>query len=240
MRSLRSAVQFLTVVPLGRPESQPADRLGRPFFPLVGAAVGLVAGAVYALAAAIGSPLFAGAAAVAAGALLTGGLHLDGVADAADGLLGGSTAERRLEIMRDPRVGSFGVIALVLVIAGDVALLSAMTPARALIGMVVAGAISRLAMLAVVVLLPCARSDGLGVAASGGRRARDLIIGALLTGIVCLIDPRRSAVALAAGAVVTLLVAGLALRRIGGATGDVYGACAEISQLAVLAVFAAR
>ncbi len=239
MRSLRSAIQFLTVVPVGHADAPAADRLGRAYFPLIGALVGLAAGVIFTFAAPIVGRLSAAAAAVATAALLTGGLHLDGLADTADGLLGGRTAERRLEIMRDPRVGSFGVIALVLVLVGDVSLLSTMSGARALAGLLVAGGISRLALLAVVVSVPYVRSDGLGVAVVGGRKVRDLAVGTLITVIVCLVDPRRSAIAIAAGALATLLVVQLAQRRISGATGDVYGACAELSNLAVLAVFAA-
>jgi adenosylcobinamide-GDP ribazoletransferase len=240
LRALRSAVGLLTVVPVAGSDAPPADQLGRALFPLVGAGVGLAAGTAYVVAAAVFTPLVAAVAAVAAGAALTGGLHLDGLADSADGLLGkGGTPARRLEIMRDPRVGSYGAIALALVIAADVALLSAMTPRRALLALLVAGAISRLAVLATVVALPDARRDGLGIAVTGGRRARDLAVGAVITAVVLLIDPRRAVPALVAGAIAALLVAGLARRRIGGATGDVYGACAEICQLAALAVFAA-
>jgi adenosylcobinamide-GDP ribazoletransferase len=237
--SLRSAIQFLTVMPVGRGDAPPASRLGRAYFPLVGALIGLAAGVIYALAAALLGRLFAAAAAVATAALLSGGLHLDGLADAADGLLGGGTAERQLEIMRDPRVGSFGVIALVLVLVGDISLLSTMSPGRAMAGLLVAGAISRLAVLAVIVSIPYARSEGLGVAVAGGHRARDLVVGASVTVMVCLIDPRRSAVAVALSMVAALLVIGLAQRRIGGATGDVYGACSELCQLAVLVAFVA-
>jgi adenosylcobinamide-GDP ribazoletransferase len=206
----------------------------------VGALVGLGAGAIFALASTVLPPLAAGTAAVASAAILTGGLHLDGLADTADGLLAVGSPGRRLEIMRDPRLGSFGVTALVLVVVGDIALLAAMPPARALAGLAVAGALSRLALLGVIALVPYVRLDGLGVAATGGRRLVDLAVGALLTLAVCLLDVRRSLLAALAVAIATALVVGLALRRIGGATGDVYGACTEIAQLAALIVFAAH
>jgi adenosylcobinamide-GDP ribazoletransferase len=92
----------------------------------------------------------------------------------------------------------------------------------------------------VIALIAYVRSDGLGLAVTGGRRVVDLAIGAVLTLAVCLVDFRRSLVAALVVAIATLLVVGLAQRRIGGATGDVYGACTEIGQLAVLIVFAAR
>lgn len=239
LSSLRSAVGFLTVVPVARAGAEPEDRLGRAYFPAVGALVGLAAGLVFLVGAAVMTPLLAAVAAIATGVLLTGGLHLDGLADAADGLLGGGSTERRLEIMRDPRVGSFGAIALVLVLVGEVAALSAMTPVRALRALIVAGALSRLAMLAVVALVPYARTEGLGIAAVGGRRVADLALGGVVTLAVCLLDPRHALVAGLLVAVTTLVVVRLARRRIGGATGDVYGACAEIGQLAALLAFAA-
>jgi adenosylcobinamide-GDP ribazoletransferase len=240
LRPLGVAITFLTVVPVPGLRPDPGDRLGRAFFPLVGAVVGLAAGAVYVVVSALAGTLVAAVSAVAFAALLTGGLHLDGLADAADGLLGGGDRERRLEIMRDPRLGSFGAIALVLVLVGGVASLSAMTPARALVALVVAGALSRLAMLGVVVLVPYARHDGLGVAAQGDHRVLDLVVGGLLTVAACVPDVSRSMVALLLVALTTLFVTGLARRRIGGATGDVYGACTEVGQLAALLVFAAR
>lgn len=240
LRSFRSAVAFLTVVPIADRAGAPGERLGRAYFPLVGAMVGLAAGCVFIVASALISSLVAAVASVATLAILTGGLHLDGLADSSDGLLGGRTLERRFEIMRDPRVGSFGAIALTLVLLGDIAALSAMTPARALVGLMVAGALSRFGMLVVIVVAPQARADGLGPAAAGGHRVFDLVFGGVVTAIVCALEFRRSLIALLLVALVVVVVAGAAVRRIGGATGDVYGACSEIGQLAALLVFAIR
>jgi adenosylcobinamide-GDP ribazoletransferase len=239
IRSLRSAVAFLTVIPAADRSGSPGARLGRAYFPAVGAAVGLLGGAAFILMSAMAGPLLGGVAAVAVLAILTGGLHLDGLADAADGLFGAGTLERRLEVMRDPRIGSFGAVALVIVLAGDVAALASMSPARALIALVIAGALSRLAVLAVIVLAPYRRQDGLGVAAQGSHGGFDLALGTALTTILCLLDPRRAAVAAVVVALVAVSMLTLARRRIGGATGDVYGAVAELSQLAALIVFAA-
>lgn len=239
IRSLRSAVAFLTVIPAADSTGSPGERLGRAYFPIVGALIGLVAGIGFVLIAAIAGPLLAGVGAVAVMAVLTGGLHLDGLADAADGLFGVGSLERRLEVMRDPRVGSFGAVALVLVVLGDVAALSSMGPARALIALVIAGALSRLAILVVVVSAPYLREPGLGTAAQGGNRLFDLLLGAALTVAVCLLDPRRAAVAAVTVALAATLMVAVARRRIGGVTGDVYGAVNEVGLLAALVVFAA-
>jgi adenosylcobinamide-GDP ribazoletransferase len=240
IRSMRAAMAFLTVIPVATPEGASGERLGRAYFPAVGALLGLAGGACYVLAAAVTSPLIAAVAAIAALAVLTGVLHLDGLADAADGLFGGGDVARRLEVMRDSRVGSFGLVAVVLVLLGDVAALAAMSPARAIVGLVIAGAVSRWALLLLIAAVPYIRESGLGVAAGGRHRLFDLVLGSAITVIVCVLDWRRAVVAVVVALLIAAVVALIARRRIGGATGDVYGATAELSQLGALVVFAAH
>lgn len=241
IRSLRAAVSFLTVLPVANADGSPGERLGRAYFPAIGAAVGLAAWVVFAVMTAFTSSLLAAAGAVAVVSLLTGAIHLDGLADTADGVLGAGDTARRLEVMRDPRLGSYGVTAIVVVLIAEVAALSSISPSRALAGLLIAGALSRLATLYVIAFVPYVRSVGLGVAAwSSKHRLSDLLIGSAFVAIVGLLDWRRALVALPAVALVTVSVAVLARRRLGGATGDICGATAELSQLAVLIVFAAR
>jgi len=237
---LRSALAFLTVIPVADARGRAGERLGRAYFPAVGALVGLAAGGVFAGVSALATAPLAAIAAVATLAILTGGLHLDGLADAADGVLGGSAPQRRLEIMRDSRVGSFGVIALVLLLGGEVAALTALPMPRALVALVVAGALSRWAMLGLVALLPYARPSGLGSAAGGPHRLLDLLLGTGIAALILLLDWRRAALAAALVVLTALAVAAVARRRIGGATGDVYGAAAELCELAALAAFVVR
>jgi adenosylcobinamide-GDP ribazoletransferase len=237
IRSLRSAVAFLTVIPVAS-DSGPAERLGRAYFPLVGALLGVLAGGVFVVMAAITTQMLAAVAAVAVMAVLTGGLHLDGVADSADGLFGRGDRVQRLETMRDPRIGSYGAIALIVVLVGDVAALAALTPAAAIVALVVAGALSRWAMLWVVAFVPYVRESGLGVAVRGSNRVFDLVLGSALAIIACLLDWRRALVAVLLVALAALVVSGVAKRRIGGATGDIYGATTELCQLAALVAFA--
>lgn len=238
INSLRSAVAFLTVIPVAGSEGKPAPRLGRAYFPAVGAVLGLVAGAVLMLTAAITTQMVGAVAAVAVLAALTGGLHLDGVADAADGLFGRGTRAERLAIMRDPRIGSFGAVALIVVLLGDVAALTALAPAVAIVALVIAGALSRWAMLGVVALVPYVRESGLGVAAGGTNRTFDLLLGSALAAMACLLDWRHALLAALLVLVTALIVGVVARRRIGGATGDIYGATAELCQLAALISFA--
>src|SRR5205823_10805695 len=115
-----------------------------------------------------------------------------------DGLLGSrGDAARRLEVMRDPRLGSFGVIAIVLVLVLAVAAMSSMSPARGLAALVVAGALSRLATLAVISFVPYVRSSGLGVAAWDSRyRTRDLLFGWAAAALASALDWQRALIAL--------------------------------------------
>ncbi len=240
MRAVRSAFAFLTVLPVGERDGVPAERLGRAFFPAVGAVVGLAAGAVFLAVSAVAHPLLAAVAAVAALAVLTGGLHLDGLVDAADGLLGGADRKQRLAIMRDPRAGTFGVVAVVLLLLGEVAALSALQPARGAVALVTAGTLSRWGVLGLVVALPYARLEGLGRAAAGGHGALDFAVGTALAAVVFVLDWRRAALATALVLVSAFSIGLLARARIGGATGDVYGATAEVGQLVALLAFAVR
>ena len=240
IRSLRAAMSFLTVLPVANADGGPGERLGRAYFPAIGAAVGVVAGVTFVFTSAFSTPLLGAAVAVTVLCALTGAIHLDGLADTADGLLTpAGDVERRLAVMRDPRLGSFGVVAIVVVLVVDVAALSATAPARALAALVIAGALSRFATVAVIALVPYVRAAGLGVAAwQERRRVLDLAAGGATVVVVALLDWRRALVAALVVALGTVVLVALARRRIGGATGDVCGATAELGQLATLIVFA--
>lgn len=242
IRSLRAAVSFLTVIPVANSDGSPGERLGRAYFPAIGAVVGLAAWIAFAVMSSVTPALVAAAGAVAVLSLLTGAIHLDGLADSADGLLRATgDAAKRLEVMRDPRLGSYGVTAIVVVLIAEVAAISSISPSRALAALVIAGALSRLATLYVIAFVPYVRSAGLGIAAwDSNHRFADLVIGSAFVAILSLLDWRRALVALPLVVLGTVSVSVLARRRLGGATGDTCGAVAEVSQLAVLVVFAAR
>lgn len=226
------------MLPVANRGGDAGARLGRAYFPIIGAAIGLVAGAVVVAVDGIATPLLAAAAGVATLCVLTGAIHLDGLGDSADGLLTRGDTARRLEVMRDPRLGSYGVVAIAVVLLLQTAALASMSPARALTALVIAGAWSRLAALAVVALVPYARSEGLAsVAADHDRRWLDLGVGLATAAVVALVDWRRAAVAAVLAALVTVAVVAVARRRLGGITGDVCGACAELSQLAAVLAF---
>jgi adenosylcobinamide-GDP ribazoletransferase len=241
IRSLRAAMSFLTVLPVANADGSAGERLGRAYFPAIGALVGLAAGIAFVVTAAATTPLLGAAVAVAMLSALTGAIHLDGLADTADGLLTHGDVERRLAVMRDPGLGSYGVTAIVAVLVLEVAALASIPTGRALAALVVAGAISRLATLPVIVFVPYVRSSGKGLAAwDPRRRGLDLAVGAATVVLVSLLDWRRTLLALPVAALIAALLAIVSRRRLGGATGDVCGAVAELCQVATLIVFAVR
>src|SRR2546428_2069366 len=210
---MRAAMAFLAVIPVATHETDEGasgERLGRAYFPAVGALLGLVAGLGFALAAAVTSPVLAGVAAIAVMAVLTGALHIDGLADAADGLFGGGDVARRLEVMRDSRVGSFGLATVVLVLIGDIAALASMSPPRALVALVIAGAVSRWALLLVIATVPYVRQSGLGVAAGGPHRRFHLLLGSALPALVCPLARERAAAAALVAVLIAFFVGGIA------------------------------
>ncbi|MHA6345028.1 adenosylcobinamide-GDP ribazoletransferase [Roseivivax sp. CAU 1761] len=221
LAELRLALMLMTRLPAGRlAEPVPGAAEAGWALPLTGLAVGLPVWAVLAAAAALGVPP-ASAALLGFGAavLLTGGLHHDGLADFADGL-GGATQARRLEIMRDSRIGSYGVLAL-LVASGLV--VAGMAGAPQLSGLLLVALASRWLMLAALVLLPPARPDGLGRMA-GGVAPRALWPGGAATLAVALWAGPAALPVLAVMGAVALILGALARRRLGGQTGDVLGA----------------
>ncbi|MCB2055352.1 MAG: adenosylcobinamide-GDP ribazoletransferase [Geminicoccaceae bacterium] len=227
---------LLTRLPLGT--SPPGAELPAAVwaFPVVGAGLGAGAGLAFE-AASSPSPLVAAFAATIFLVLLTGALHEDGLADMADGLGAGGDRARTLEIMRDSRIGTFGTLALILVVGLEVALLAAIEGAIA--ALVTAGALSRGCMVRLLAALPPARPDGLGARAStpprGAVRAAyaTAVLPALLFYGLAGLWPILTAVA------VTLVVSRLALRRIGGQTGDVLGGVQRLAHAAVLAAILA-
>ncbi len=229
-----AALAFLTVWPTAARQVPTDDPTvwGRAVacYPLVGAAVG----ALQALSGwgwqQIGLP-WPGVVAVLIGVLATGALHLDGVMDAADGLWGGVTPEERLRIMRDERVGAFGVLAALFVVLLKVSLY---TPRGAWLAPV----LGRWAVALAVVRYPYARQHGLGRALKEHARGRQALWATLFTALLVLPWDGAGAWALAAGA--AWLTARYALQRLPGLTGDIYGALVEVAEIAALAFWALR
>ena len=230
------ATTLLTRIPVGGRTLAAAPASSVWAYPVVGGLVGAAGAGTLWLARGLGlPPLPAGAWAVAVMALATGGLHEDGLADTADGLGGGGTRARKLEIMRDSRIGSFGALALALTLTMRVTALAVLPP----LAVVVVAAAARAAMLGVLLLLRPARANGL--AAGLGRVPRlPAAAGLALAGGVAFVLPAAAAVwVLAAAALASVGTAWLADRQIGGHTGDVCGAAEQIAECLAFSVAAA-
>jgi adenosylcobinamide-GDP ribazoletransferase len=237
LRGLAAALAFLTRVPVGRAAVLDATDVARgsAWFPLVGAGVGATVGGI---TAALCSPLGAPLAAVlglVAGALVTGALHLDALADTADAL-GAATRERALEIMRDHAVGSYGAVALVLDLgAKGVALATLAARGHVLVFAVCAASAARLVPVLLSAALPYARAgEGLGRALIPSGRTRAGVAFAIAAIVCAGVGRANGAVVLAAAVAVAAGVYVVARRWLGGVTGDVLGAGAELAELAGL------
>ncbi|MFF6989925.1 adenosylcobinamide-GDP ribazoletransferase [Streptomyces sp. NPDC010273] len=235
---LRFAFGTLTVLPVTVTRwDREAARAGMLVAPVVGVVVGGCAAGLGLLLLLLGaSPLLAAVGSVAVPAVLTRGLHLDGLADTADGLGSGKPAEDALRIMKQSDIGPFGVLALVFVVLGQVAALAQLygdSWGRGAVGAVVSGIVARLALtLAARAGVPAARPGGLGAAVAGVvpvRSAVWLVVGVVVVGGVC--GWGLGVYGVVPAVVFALVVAEVLLRhcrrRFGGITGDVFGGLAE-------------
>ena len=234
------AVGFLTVIPLparahGLPTGVTLAGFGPVGLLLGGAVAGLELGLAPVLPLAVRSAVL-----LAVLAALCGAMHLDGLADSADGLFGGRTPEQRLSIMRDPRVGGYGMAAAAIVVLVEYAALSGIAASRAA-ALLSAVGLSRAASAVALGMARPARDSGLGSAYSVPRR---LLAGwaafAVASGVaVWLCGWRGVAACCVALTVVTAVVLGFR-RRVGGMTGDGFGAVVELSLAGALLCLAAR
>jgi adenosylcobinamide-GDP ribazoletransferase len=234
----KAALAFLTRLPTGRqrPWRDLDLAASAPLFPVVGALIGVAGGLAYALAMWLGLPPWPSAALALTTMLwTTGALHEDGLADVADGFGGGRTREDKLRIMRDPRIGSYGALALALaLLARAGALVALANPLDVLAALVAAGAVSRAALPAVMATLPQARADGLAAAAGRPHPLRAAAAALVAALIATLLLGQAAPAALLAGAGGALVVALLARRQLGGYTGDVLGAVQQLGEIGVL------
>jgi adenosylcobinamide-GDP ribazoletransferase len=244
LNGLVTAFRTLTILPV---PGKDAEKLSGalPWFPVVGAAMGL---GLYALAflagylpGAVTGPALGAAVLLAAGCFLTRGLHLDGLADWADGFGGSFEREKTLSIMKDPRVGAFGVIALIVVLIAKWSAFFCLINCNMAAWVVTALIVSRAAQVELAATLPYARAEGgtAGAFVDGARGKHRLIawgLALLLTLLCC--GPAAPAALLVAGLLALALRAWFK-KRLGGVTGDLLGAASEIIETSVLILAAA-
>lgn len=231
------ALQFLTIVPpLVRRTPRPDD-LGRgeAFFPLVGLLLGLGIAAVDQAITPIMAPLVRDIVLVMVLAVVTGALHLDGVVDTFDGLFTGSTAERRLEIMRDPRAGSYGVVALILLLMLKVAALGSLPPALRTPAIILAPCIGRWGIVLATGTFAYARREGMGRTFKESIRPLHMLLaGAIALGAAGMLAGAAGILVWTGASLTVLLTGQWVAGRLGGLSGDIYGAICELTETGVL------
>ena len=248
---LRTAVGFLTRIPMGETEGVLAKAVG--WFPAVGVMIGLAQSLVLVAAGRLVDPLLAAILSVAVSTLITGAFHLDGIADVADAFGGGWNREQRLAILKDSRLGTYGTAAVVIVVLIEVAALTTIVERpwiEAVMAVIGAHSVSRAAAVVTMRVARPATVDGMAAAyvAEAGAAALTLaltVAGAVLVGLGLAIGGDAGpAVAtmvatVAAVALATAVMIRLAYEKIEGINGDVLGSVQQLSALATLLVVAA-
>ncbi len=235
MAGFFSALQFLTVLPapLARPMDRPSFSLG--YFPLVGLLLGaIVAGLDWLLRQFLPLSLANGSVIVAMIAL-TGGLHLDGFMDTCDAIPGAHSTTRRLEILKDLRIGSYGILGVVSLLMAKYLALAALPMALRLPSLLLMPVIGRWSMTLAITAFPYARASGLGKSMKEGAVWWSLALATILAAAIVTATLQSTGVmALAGACVLTLLMGWHFARRLNGLTGDTYGAVNEVVEMAVL------
>jgi adenosylcobinamide-GDP ribazoletransferase len=239
---LRTAAAFLTRVPVPQGATPPNFARAYRMFPIVGALIGGAVGLFYYSLRWTGVPdLAAVALALGASAMLTGALHEDGLADVADGFGGGGEPAAKLAIMRDSRIGTYGVLILLVSFVTKASALAALPDGMVVQCLIATHALARGVLPAIAMSLPFARQDGLAASAGQPDLATAATAGAFAVMIAVLTLPWFTALYAALLALAAAIsMAWLAQRQIGGQTGDVLGAAEQVAETAILVLLAAR
>lgn len=245
---LRAAFGFFTRLPVGSAPLPPTFRGVVVWMPVVGLIVGALVGLATGLAALCLPAPLCGVIGCLVWVIVTGGLHLDGVADCGDGLIGETPPARRLEIMKDSRLGTFGGASLFFILALKAtalyALAASFTPGRSNIvaltwACCMAAALGR-CMVFVAMRRPSARPGGLGEALRDGVTGRHELIALAIGLIISALNGWRGLGALAASLFVAWFFLSAVQKRLGGVTGDVFGCLVEMVECTVLLVLCLR
>ena len=238
IKTLLLAFSFLTTIPVRiKDPIQPGD-LGKSaaWFPLIGILIGFITAGTNYILSLVFSTWISAALTVLVWTGLTGGLHLDGLADCCDGLFVQASRERRLEILKDSRLGSFGAIGLTLFLILKVAAIASLSQPWSLVPFILAGCISRWLILPAA-RFPSAREDGLGRIFATGLNLYTYLIGIFFPVLLSVLSGLPGIFALGFAHMVTCVILVFARSRIGGVTGDVFGLIVEVGELIVLLTF---
>lgn len=236
-RQTGSVFSFLTIIPSGSSDLQTTAKYMH-LFPIVGIAIGLVVGsAAYGMSYFL-EPLIVGLLITGMLALITGIHHTDGLSDFADGLMVRGTRERKMQVMRDPSVGSAGIFAIIMYVAGMVIALSSMRGFEMFQAIMIGEITAKFSMVLLASLGPSAWEGSNSLFIQSMKDRKKLAFAAAIT-IVSILVVGNSAgfLALGMGIALTLVILAISRRSFGGISGDVMGATNEIARLASLLVF---
>ncbi len=233
-----AAVRFLSLLPVpgstqlfNKDEVAPRLVVGCEYFPLVGLLLALLLWLLVLILTPLVPQLVLAALLVAALVILTGGLHLDGLMDSCDGLFGGSTRERKLEIMRDSQIGSFGALGAMCILLLKFALFASGSARFLPLALLITLPSARWAMVLALRVFPSARPSGLGAAFHQAVTTKRLLLAGIVALTIVLIAGQFLGLIVWMTVSVTSLILGLWITRsIGGLTGDSYGAIEEVAE----------
>lgn len=232
-----TALQFLTILPAPRRREIAAENFGQSlvYFPLVGLLLGVILLGLY-----FGLVLFLPSAVVNALLIiflvvLTGAHHLDGLMDTFDGVVAGKSREERLAIMSDSKVGAFGIVAAILILLLKYVSLSSLPSASILPALLLMPTLSRWTMVSIMSAFPYAKTSGMGLAFKQGANWKRLTVSTIIALTIAILVLQIQGLALIAALwLVTFGIASYFRSRLGGLTGDSYGAINELAEVAVL------
>lgn len=237
-----AAAQFLSLLPVpgsaqlfNKHEGVPHIVVGCEYFPVVGLLLAILLSLLSLLLTPLIPQLVLAALLVAALVILTGGLHLDGLMDTCDGLFGGSTRGRKLEIMHDSHVGSFGVLAGICILLLKFALFASLTVRALPLALLIALPSARWAMVVALRFFPGARPTGLGAVYRQAITTRRLLITGIISVVIVLLAGQIFGLIVWSAVTFISLLLGLWMTQsLGGLTGDTYGAIEEVTEVIAL------
>lgn len=236
-RQAGSVFSFLTIIPTGSSDLQTVAKY-MYLFPVIGIAIGLLLGATGWGLSMFLEPLVVGLLITAGLVLITGIHHTDGLSDFADGLMVKGTREKKLEVMRDPKVGSAGIIGIVLYVAAAVIALSFMKGFELFYAILIGEIIAKFCMVLSASIGPSAWHGSNSVFIESMKDKRKLVIAAIITiSVISAFQNTAGFVALGMGVIVTLIIVGVSRRSFGGISGDIMGAINELTRVSAFLVF---
>lgn len=235
MKYLSIAFNLLTTLPVRAPMDWKPGDSGRAagWYPFVGLVLGALVSTAYVLSGLFFPLLVSAILTLIVWVMLTGGLHLDGLTDCCDGLFHPSDPQRRLEIMKDSRMGAFGGIGLILTLMLKAAALASLPNGRAVPAILLAASLGRWFVL-LAGLQPLARPGGMGADFASGLRKSALGWGALIPLGLAIVLGMKGILALGLTFLGVFLILRIARARIGGITGDVFGLVVEAAEMIAL------